>query len=846
MTQWIFTSCVLILSVLVIRALGKDKLSARLRYALWGLVLLRLLIPGSIGESALSVRNWMREKTVTQVQTNPILILDMMEQEQNSETGNVPENPLKQNETTAQKTNVLLIVWGVGAFVVGSVILASNLRFTAQLRRSRKQMMIHVVPVYVTDAVETPCLFGMWRPSVYMPADVWADERTLRHVLAHELTHYRHKDHIWSLLRCICVTVHWYNPLVWLAAILSQNDGEQACDEGALRELGEQERTDYAKTLLELTCVGYKGVLTAATSMTGSEADLKSRVKRIAANPQMTAAAVAVTIAAVLLTGCAVFTDAKTPEIEGVWRMEMSLLGEAVAEGASAYSEYEFYDGTARRSDYVQGELRSVEKFTYTLTDQTIVLEVTNVGSEREYTWSVDGDVLKLDDGKSELHLTAVNRTSVSYLPDGCWKIAYATLSRPNQGYLQANLTDIQEVQLLNLLRNGETAETRREVADNVPYMMNLVLTDGDRVCNLTVANGMVYSENKELGYVLSNTDEIEYWIESFVWKGNEIQVSGFVPADIQDITSARLILYDRAYPANPARLDFLEELLSTAEPLGYTSGCPFDGLIELTLSDGRKVGVEPALDSCAAFLIWDVCYEYGSQFAYDEEGSYDNSELLAVFGLTPAMVEEIFLSNMQQSQGEVIGTMADIGDVVRIRKSDDMMEPKVMSDESRERMIALLAQGIGDALGEEEVTCEAVYYTIINSGQDTADGFVTLSDNGSLYMDGIRYELSNANALLQLIDMQYAIRIARDGSVIENEWYGVVGEEVYLELQGVLDGGVVTWSSSDESICTVVGDAYGATVVFKGVGEAQIVVEWQSPWNTKGYTTIVYCEALR
>ena len=47
----------------------------------------------------------------------------------------------------------------------------------------------------------------------------------LRHVLAHELTHYAHKDHIWSLLRCLALALHWYNPLVWLAAALSKRDG---------------------------------------------------------------------------------------------------------------------------------------------------------------------------------------------------------------------------------------------------------------------------------------------------------------------------------------------------------------------------------------------------------------------------------------------------------------------------------------------------------------------------------------------------------------------------------------------------------------------------------------------
>ena len=74
---------------------------------------------------------------------------------------------------------------------------------------------------------------------------VLTDKTAQRHVLAHELTHYRHGDHLWSLLRCVAVTLHWYNPLVWLAAALSRRDAELACDEGTLHRLGEEERTAY-------------------------------------------------------------------------------------------------------------------------------------------------------------------------------------------------------------------------------------------------------------------------------------------------------------------------------------------------------------------------------------------------------------------------------------------------------------------------------------------------------------------------------------------------------------------------------------------------------------------------
>ena len=68
-----------------------------------------------------------------------------------------------------------------------------------------------------------------------------------RYALAHELTHYRHLDHIWSLVRLVCLALWWFHPLVWAAAWLSRRDGELACDEGVLERLGSEHRLPYGR-----------------------------------------------------------------------------------------------------------------------------------------------------------------------------------------------------------------------------------------------------------------------------------------------------------------------------------------------------------------------------------------------------------------------------------------------------------------------------------------------------------------------------------------------------------------------------------------------------------------------
>lgn len=111
---------------------------------------------------------------------------------------------------------LLLGVWGAGAVILALVLLGSNLRFSAKLRRRRTSLDLDdcPLPVYTVESLPSPCLFGLFRPCIYLTPQLTLDSPTRAHVLAHELTHYRQKDHIWSALRCLALALHWYNPLV--------------------------------------------------------------------------------------------------------------------------------------------------------------------------------------------------------------------------------------------------------------------------------------------------------------------------------------------------------------------------------------------------------------------------------------------------------------------------------------------------------------------------------------------------------------------------------------------------------------------------------------------------------
>ena len=327
MMQWIVSSSVLILVVIALRYVLRGKLSLRMQYALWLLVLVRLLVPVSFGASDLSVMNAVPERAPTMQQGTykQDIIGERNDAPANAGTVGIPAQSMNeaappdlvQNVTTAtvtaptvEKTNwarIAKTVWLAGAAALGLVFLAVNLRFGKKLRRSRERVeeTDACLPVYESGETDTPCLFGVAKPSIYVTPDTRTEAETLRYALAHEQTHYRHGDNLWAVLRGVCLALHWYNPLVWWAAELSRRDAELACDEATIRRIGESERAAYGRTLIRMTCEKRPALLVTATMMTDSGKGLKERISLLVKKPKTAAyTAVAVLLIACLSIAC--------------------------------------------------------------------------------------------------------------------------------------------------------------------------------------------------------------------------------------------------------------------------------------------------------------------------------------------------------------------------------------------------------------------------------------------------------------------------------------------------------------------------------------------------------------
>ena len=331
MAEWFVSSAVLAALLIGAHYLLRGKISARLQYALWLVLLVRLLLPLSIGKTAVSVANLLPEaEPAAVIQAEPAAVPPA--QAARTPEPSAPAAPLQtpaqpvqrpastpaqagtdsaEPEKPAQKPalsvrKIFMLVWASGAALLGLWFLFCNLRYGRQLRAG---VLRAIAPkegrpaVRLTRTALSPCLFGLFPPAIYVTMDCAQDEQLLHHCAEHEYTHYLHRDHIWAVLRGVCLALHWFNPLVWWAAALSRTDAELFCDEDTVRRLGEDARADYGRSLIRMTCRERVDPLSAATTMSGRGGQLKTRIISITKHPKT---AIPVLILVLLLCAAAV------------------------------------------------------------------------------------------------------------------------------------------------------------------------------------------------------------------------------------------------------------------------------------------------------------------------------------------------------------------------------------------------------------------------------------------------------------------------------------------------------------------------------------------------------------
>lgn len=306
--EWMLESSLLVLMVLGIRKIFMGKVHYAAIYSLWIIVLLRFMIPVNFISTPVSVANlfekslstWDHTKADAQscwsagVAENGAVSADLTSLKstgQLSESENISGNAIYRTEAdnralsgtetvTGNGGSVFTMfssmirwypIWQYGKIVVTVLLLlwfvASNASLLRNMRKDRRLYGRRgKLKIYTVSHLQTPCLYGFIEPAIYLPKSlltpgssrtVSADE--LEQMITHEYVHYLHRDHIWAMLRMLVVSIHWYNPLVWIASSCSKKDAELFCDETVIHMLGEENRFRYGRMLVRLAGNGKWG-----------------------------------------------------------------------------------------------------------------------------------------------------------------------------------------------------------------------------------------------------------------------------------------------------------------------------------------------------------------------------------------------------------------------------------------------------------------------------------------------------------------------------------------------------------------------------------------------------------
>lgn len=280
-------------------------------YALWSVVLFRLLCPFSIptGFSLLALTDAPIRQTAAHTNQIQYVQPDLVHTEFPQVDLPVPGVNQAVNQVLPQGEEqlvadpleapaaLLTLGWLSGMALMAVYSVLSMLR----LRRR----LVGATPlqdnIYLADHIASPFVLGVLRPKIYLPSVLSKEEQ--KYIILHEQYHIKRLDHLVKLLAFLALCVHWFNPLVWLSFFLAQRDMEMSCDEAVLQTLGVHIRADYSASLLSLS-TGRRVV--GGTPLAFGEGDAKSRIQNLLAwnKPQKWVVALAALVCVAVVASC--------------------------------------------------------------------------------------------------------------------------------------------------------------------------------------------------------------------------------------------------------------------------------------------------------------------------------------------------------------------------------------------------------------------------------------------------------------------------------------------------------------------------------------------------------------
>lgn len=253
---------VMILVIVVIRALAINKLPKKAFLALWGVVVVRLLIPYSF-RSIFSVYSLLEQfaPAAGAVKDMPTVPFTPM----------APVNHMASPSATSADTmaavsfNPWIATWAVGALACAVFFAMAYLKCRKEFKASlpvdneyvklwlNEHRIYRTIEIRQSGRISAPLTYGVFHPVILMPKTAdWDDLDTLKYVLTHEYVHIRRFDAVTKMVLTVTLCIHWFNPAVWIMYVLANRDIELSCDEAVIRQFGERTKTAYAMALIRM------------------------------------------------------------------------------------------------------------------------------------------------------------------------------------------------------------------------------------------------------------------------------------------------------------------------------------------------------------------------------------------------------------------------------------------------------------------------------------------------------------------------------------------------------------------------------------------------------------------
>jgi beta-lactamase regulating signal transducer with metallopeptidase domain len=362
--SWVIKSSIMasiwVILILLVKYALRNKLDAKWQYAIWILLIIRLLIPYDI-QSPWSIYSLLPNNSVTIPMVNQAInsIPDI-----NAPNSNISGNEIrstndqssinKQNKSNADRPTskdlsngwIIAVLWLAGVLILAILIIAANLRFYLKVRQETSVTDARIsklmeectlklgirknLPIICMYGIDTPCLYGIISPKLLLPKSLInrLNDENIRHIFIHELSHYKRNDILINWLAVAAQIVHWFNPLIWYSFARMREDCELACDANTLSYLLPEEYLSYGLSIISLVTPSQSPWLPGTTGFFGNKNNHQIK-RRLTMIKKFRHTSIKWSLLGVLVIGLiasTVFTSAKVDALSLVQKIDPVIL----------------------------------------------------------------------------------------------------------------------------------------------------------------------------------------------------------------------------------------------------------------------------------------------------------------------------------------------------------------------------------------------------------------------------------------------------------------------------------------------------------------------------------------